>query len=140
MSRVGTLLVVVLLLAGTLVLAPGGVGPVRAAGAASDPVLMAAGDIADCNQPFDEATAALINKVPAATVAMLGDGAYPTGDLATYNRCYGPSWGQFKDRTHPTPGNHDYAVGPKRQSAPDYFDYFGLAAGDPTKGFSGFSS
>jgi hypothetical protein len=41
MSRVGTLLVVVLLLAGTLVLAPGGVGPVRAAGAASDPVLMA---------------------------------------------------------------------------------------------------
>jgi hypothetical protein len=135
MARVRTLLVVALLLAGTLVLAPSGFRPVRAAGPASDPVLIAAGDIGDCNQPYDEATAAMINKVPAATVAMLGDGAYPTGDLATYNQCYGPSWGQFKDRTHPAPGNHDYAVGPKRQSAPGYFDYFGAAAGDPTKGF-----
>ncbi|HEV7865456.1 MAG TPA: metallophosphoesterase, partial [Acidimicrobiia bacterium] len=124
----------VLLLAATLVLSPGGLRPVPAA-AASDPVLIAAGDIADCNQPYDEATAALVNKVPDATVAMLGDGAYPTGDLATYNQCYGPSWGQFKDRTRPAPGNHDYAVGPKRQSAPGYFDYFGSSAGDPTKGF-----
>jgi hypothetical protein len=135
MPRVRTLLVAVLLLAGTPVAVSAGLQPARAAGPASDPVLMAAGDIADCNTPYDEATAALVNKVPAATVAMLGDGAYPTGDLATYNQCYGPSWGQFKDRTHPAPGNHDYAVGPKRQSAPGYFDYFGSAAGDATKGF-----
>jgi hypothetical protein len=112
------------------------VHPFRSAQAnATDPVLMAAGDIADCNTPYDEATAALINKEPSATVAMLGDGAYPYGDLNTYNQCYGPSWGQFKDRTRPTPGNHDYAVGPKRQSAPGYFGYFGAAAGDPSQGF-----
>jgi Calcineurin-like phosphoesterase len=115
------------------------VQPLRTAQASpGDPVLMAAGDIADCNTPYDEATAALINKEPAATVAMLGDGAYPYGDLNTYNQCYGPSWGQFKDRTRPTPGNHDYAVGPKRQSAPGYFAYFGAVAGDPSQGYSSY--
>src|SRR3954466_2388255 len=66
---------------------------------------------------------------------MLGDGVYPTGDLNTYNQRYGPSWGQFKDATRPTPGNHDYAAGTHRQTAPDYFDYFGSAAGDPTQGY-----
>jgi len=102
---------------------------------AGDPVLMAAGDVADCNTPYDEATAQLINEEPSATVAMLGDGVYPTGDLNTYNQCYGPSWGQFRNRTRPTPGNHDYAVGTKRQSAPGYFGYFGAAAGDPSQGY-----
>ncbi|HVW34307.1 MAG TPA: metallophosphoesterase, partial [Acidimicrobiia bacterium] len=102
---------------------------------AADPVLIAAGDVADCSTPYDEATAALINQEPSATVALLGDGAYPTGDLNSYNQCYGPSWGQFKDRTRPTPGNHDYAAGTHRQSAPGYFDYFGASAGDPNQGF-----
>ena len=96
---------------------------------------MAAGDVADCNTPYDEATAQLIEKEPSATVALLGDGVYPTGDVNTYNQCYGPFWGQFKDRTRPTPGNHDYAAGTKRQTAPGYFDYFGAAAGDPSQGF-----
>ena len=110
--------------------------PARAS--AGDPVLMAAGDVADCNPPYDEATAALINKEPSATVAMLGDGVYPTGDLNTYNQCYGPSWGQFKDRTRPTPGNHDYAAGTHRQSAPGYFAYFGAAAGDPSQSYDSY--
>jgi hypothetical protein len=105
------------------------------AAASSDPVLMAAGDIGDCNRPGKEATAAIVNGVPSATVAMLGDGAYPVGDLQTYNQCYGPTWGQFKDRTRPAPGNHDYAAGDHRQTAPGYFDYFGAAAGDPAQGF-----
>src|SRR2546421_436475 len=35
----------------------------------------------------------------------------------------------------PAPGNHDYAAGLHRQTAPGYFDYFGAAAGDPTQGF-----
>jgi hypothetical protein len=111
------------------------VHPRQSAQAAADPVVMAAGDVADCNTPYDESTAQLISKEPSATVAMLGDGVYPTGDVNTYNQCYGPSWGQFKDRTRPTPGNHDYAAGTKRQTAPGYFDYFGASAGDPTQGF-----
>src|SRR2546421_4967561 len=99
------------------------------------PVLLAAGDIWDCNRPGKEATASIVNGVPSATVAMLGDGAYPVGDLATYQQCYDPTWGQFKARTRPAPGNHDYAAGLHRQTAPGYFDYFGAAAGDPTQGF-----
>jgi hypothetical protein len=114
----------------------GGRSPFSAQAAApGDPILMAAGDVADCARLGDEGTAALVNAVPSATVAMLGDGAYPHGDLKTYGDCYGPSWGHFKDRTRPAPGNHDYAVGLNRQSAPGYFDYFGGAAGDPTQGF-----
>ncbi|MGH9022052.1 MAG: metallophosphoesterase family protein, partial [Acidimicrobiia bacterium] len=113
-------------------------GP-RSAVAAADPVLLAAGDVAQCSQAGDEQTGGLIQHQlgidPSATVAMLGDGAYPQGDLATYQQCYDPSWGVFKASTRPTPGNHDYAVGPNRQSAPGYFDYFGAAAGDPTQGF-----
>ena len=34
--------------------------PVRAI--AADPVLMAAGDVADCNTPYDEATAQLVTR------------------------------------------------------------------------------
>ena len=57
-----------------------------------DPVLLAAGDVAKCDSQGDEATAALIESrlAPNVTVAMLGDGAYPDGDLAHYQSCYDP--------------------------------------------------
>src|SRR4051812_22143349 len=94
-----------------------------------DPVLLAAGDIAKCDSPGDEATAALVESRldPATHVAMLGDGAYPDGDLAHYQDCYDPSWGRFKDRTRPSTGNHEYANAATKQ-AEGYFDYFGAAA------------
>jgi hypothetical protein len=107
-------------------------GPFRTAEAVDpagpDPVLYAAGDIARCDAPNDEATAAIVKAGlaanPNSAVAMLGDGAYPGGTLDEYNTCYGPAWGQFLDKTLPTPGNHDYGktAGPR---APGYVGYFG---------------
>jgi calcineurin-like phosphoesterase family protein len=102
-----------------------------------DPVLLAAGDVAKCDSPGDEATADLVASRlgdPAARVAMLGDGAYPDGDFAHYRDCYEPSWGRFKDRTRPSTGNHEYANAATKQ-AEGYFDYWGEAAGPRPQGY-----
>jgi acid phosphatase type 7 len=92
--------------------------------------LLAAGDIGSCPSPSDEQTAALITHLDGA-VATLGDNAYRSGSTAEFRQCYDPSWGKFKDRTHPAPGNHDYDTA----GASGYFGYFGAAAGDPGKGY-----
>ncbi|HSB39651.1 MAG TPA: metallophosphoesterase [Gaiellaceae bacterium] len=88
------------------------------------PVLLAAGDVGSCNSGGDEATAALLGGVPA-TVAALGDLAYPKGTADEFASCYDPSWGRFRPSTRPAAGNHDYAT----PGAAAYFDYFGAAAG-----------
>jgi hypothetical protein len=93
-----------------------------------DPVLVGAGDIASCRSTGDEATAGLLAGIDG-TVATFGDNAYPKGTDADFAECYEPSWGQFKARTLPSPGNHE-AVG-----SSGYFDYFGAAAGEPGKGY-----
>jgi hypothetical protein len=112
--------------------------PARAAAGPGDHVLLAAGDIAKCDAPGDEATAALVSNElaanPAASVAMLGDGAYPDGDLAHYHQCYEPTWGKFKAATRPSTGNHEYATAATRQ-AEGYFDYWGPAAGPRPQGY-----
>jgi hypothetical protein len=95
------------------------------------PVVVAAGDIADCAREDDEATARLVEGIDGATVATLGDNAYPKGTDANFAECYEPSWGQFKARTMPSPGNHEYET----PGASGYFDYFGTAAGDPGEGY-----
>jgi hypothetical protein len=56
---------------------------------------------------------------------MLGDATYPRGAPAEFANCYAPTWGKFRERTLPTPGNHEYATA----GAKGYFDYFGAAAG-----------
>ena len=95
-------------------------------------VVVAAGDIADCSSKGDEATARLVESIDdRATVLAVGDLAYQHGTAEEFAECYDPTWGQFKERTRPIPGNHDY--GPKGASA--YFKYFGHAAGDPHKGY-----
>ena len=77
----------------------------------------AAGDIADCRQrgwAYTGAaqTAALIAgelaDKPDAAVLSLGDHTYPSGLAAEFRDCYAPTWGRFKERTYPTPGNHEY--------------------------------
>src|SRR5215217_3582159 len=105
-----------------------------------DPVLLAAGDIAQCTSQNDEATAALLGNMPGATVATLGDNAYLHGTEQDYQNCYHPSWGLYKAQTRPTPGNHEYDTA--GASGYYYFNYFreellsfGTAAGDPTKGY-----
>jgi calcineurin-like phosphoesterase family protein/PASTA domain-containing protein/Big-like domain-containing protein len=96
-----------------------------------DPILLAAGDIAGCDSQGDEATAAILDGYPDATVAIPGDLAYPDGSAANFANCYEPSWGRHKARTSPTPGNHEYHT----PGATPYFDYFGAAAGDRGKGW-----
>jgi len=96
----------------------------------SSETLIAAGDIGDCSSPWDEATAALVGD-PQATVAALGDLAYEDGTLAEFNSCYQPSWGAFKARTRPAPGNHEYGTG----NASGYFSYWGAVAGNPAQGW-----
>jgi hypothetical protein len=122
-----------------------------AAAAAADPVIAAAGDIAcdpgvswfnggngtptDCQQ---KATASLLTGVDA--VLPLGDNQYNCGGASTWAQSYDPSWGQQKAISRPVPGNHEYLTsgGTDCSTAPDargYFQYFGTAAGDPTKGY-----
>ena len=96
-----------------------------------DPVLVGAGDIAGCDSPGDEATAALIDHIPG-TVFTAGDNAYVNGTADEFAKCYEPTWGRFKDRTMPAPGNHEYQSDP---TAAGYYGYFGPAAGDPAKGY-----
>jgi hypothetical protein len=98
--------------------------------APGEEVLLAAGDIAECDEPGDEATEAILAQ-QAGTVAMLGDGAYPDGSAQEYTDCYDPSWGRHKDRTRPVTGNHDYV----EMGAPGYFGYFGARAGEAGKGY-----
>ena len=96
-------------------------------------VLLGAGDIGECGIPWAPKTAALIDTIPG-TVFTLGDNAYPYGRDIDYANCYAPSWGKFKKRTHPVPGNHDYqenlpSTDPDT-TARGYFGYFGVAAGN----------
>ncbi len=93
-------------------------------------VLVGAGDIASCESEGDEATAALLDGLEG-TVFTLGDNAYPDGTAQDFERCYAPSWGRHRQRTRPTPGNHEY----HSANAGPYFDYFGAAAGEPGKGY-----
>ena len=94
-------------------------------------VLVGAGDIADCSDLTGaEGTAALLGRIPG-TIFAAGDLAYPDGSAEQFAKCYGPTWGRYKDRTRPAPGNHEFRSG----GATPYFDYFGAAAGDPGKGY-----
>jgi hypothetical protein len=95
----------------------------------SDPVLLAAGDIANCTSGA-VATAALLDTLPG-TIATLGDNAYESGSASEFANCYEPTWGRHKARTHPAVGDHEYET----PHASGYYDYFGSAAGDPSKGY-----
>ena len=98
-------------------------GAIDSAKADSSPgetwTVFAAGDIAMPSGGADEANAAIIKAGIAqdpdhTRVLMLGDGAYPDGSYQTYLDQYDKTsngdngWGDFKDRTYPAPGNHDY--------------------------------
>jgi hypothetical protein len=98
--------------------------------ATGDPVLVGAGDISDCSNDNDEATSKLLDGI-GGTVFTTGDNAYRNGKDAEFKDCYDPTWGRHKARTKPTPGNHDYHTA----GASGYFNYFGAAAGDPSKGY-----
>jgi acid phosphatase type 7 len=104
----------------------------------------AAGDIADCRYRFPAdsgaaQTAALIAqglaRDPNAAVLTLGDNTYPVGLPAEFDTCYAPTWGRFKARTFPVPGNHEYYT----QGAPGYYAYFSDHAGPAQRGYYSFT-
>jgi acid phosphatase type 7 len=68
--------------------------------------LVGAGDIGRCDDRSDTKTARLLGRI-AGTVFTLGDHAYPDGTRAQFRNCYDPTWGNYRERTRPTPGNHD---------------------------------
>ena len=98
-------------------------------------ILIAAGDIAQCDNPNDESTAAVVKRL-AGTVTVLGDNAYENGSATDYAKCYGESWGAFKSRTMPSVGNHEYQT----SGARGYYNYFGAAAGERGKGYYSYDA
>jgi len=106
--------------------------------AAPAPVILAAGDIGDCDRTSDDATGALLDTIPG-TVMPLGDNAYVSGTPSEYANCYDPAWGRVKNRTRPVPGNHDYYNPGPTKNADGYFGYFGAAAGPDKKGYYDFT-
>ena len=77
------------------------------------------------------ATSDLLVGAGYAAVLLLGDIQYEDGTFSKFTASYDPSWGRVKSITKPAPGNHEYQSG----AANGYFQYFGSAAGDPTKGY-----
>jgi acid phosphatase type 7 len=126
-GRSATVIIVTLL----AILLAFGCAPERPPRHPSGEVIVAAGDIANCSSEGDEETARLVGDIDGATVLTLGDNAYPDGTTEDFRECYEPTWGQLKERTRPTPGNHEYET----EGARGYFDYFGEAAGDPEEGY-----
>jgi acid phosphatase type 7 len=84
-------------------------------------VVAAAGDVAglDDYRTGAERTAELISAARPEAVLALGDLAYEEGTAAEFADAYDSTWGEFKDITAPTPGNHEY-----RSEGKGYFDYF----------------
>jgi len=93
-------------------------------------VLAGAGDIAHPGLE-DFQTAALLDAIDPDVVFTLGDNAYEDGTPDQFAAWYEPTWGRFKAKTRPAPGNHDY----RTPGAAGYFGYFGARAGDPATGY-----
>ena len=111
--------------------APVAGAPPHAAVAPRPVVIGAAGDVACASEPapsdrpdscqYDD-TADLLDGLTA--VLVLGDSQYESGDYDAYVKYYGPTWGRYRTRTFPAPGNHEYTEDPN--AVPNgYFRYFG---------------
>jgi 3',5'-cyclic AMP phosphodiesterase CpdA len=87
-------------------------------------VVAAAGDISPRSLGHQRGTARLVQRIDPAKVLALGDLQYPRGAYADFRNYYEPTWGRFKAKTLPTPGNHEYVT----PNAAGYFRYFGDAA------------
>jgi hypothetical protein len=116
--------------------------------AAAPVIIVAAGDIA-CDPAYpdfnagagtavgchEQATSDLVGTIKPKVVLALGDIQYVHGTAANYAASYDPTWGRFKDITHPVLGNHEGGEGGTNTT---YFDYFGQSAGDRTQGYYSF--
>ena len=97
----------------------------------SVPVLVGAGDVADCRNGGSRATAAILDTIRG-TIFVAGDVAYATKkNRDPLRTCYAPTWGRHLSRTRPSPGNHEYQDG----RADRYFAFFGDKAGPRPGGY-----
>jgi 3',5'-cyclic AMP phosphodiesterase CpdA len=80
-------------------------------------------------------TADLITAYAPTAVFALGDEQYEHGELANFQTYYQASWGAFKSKTYPVPGNHEYET----PGASGYYQYFGSRAGSSSKGYYSFN-
>jgi hypothetical protein len=102
------------------------------------PTLAAAGDIAcppslsrtstRCRQAD---TAGVVRRLDPDVVAAVGDLQYDRGALSDFRRAYARTWGTFRARTRPAPGNHEYAT----RGGAGYFAYWGARAGGRGRGW-----
>ncbi|WFE59086.1 DNRLRE domain-containing protein [Micromonospora sp. WMMD712] len=94
-------------------------------------VLLNGGDISACSTTGAAQTAQIVAREPGTVMA--GGDLTDSGTADQLANCYGPTWGQFKDRTKPILGNHDYLTA----NAKPTFDYFGPVL-PPGKGYYSF--
>jgi hypothetical protein len=97
--------------------------PSRAAQVA-DPTVAAAGDISPPRTAAQAETARLVLRLDPTRVLAVGDLQYPRGELDDFRRYYDKTWGRFKARTRPVPGNHEYMT----PGAQGYVAYWGALA------------
>lgn len=73
-------------------------------------------------------------------VLAIGDTQYECGALSAFHASYSESWGRVKSITSPIPGDEEYGIGSGcgGATASGYFDYFGAAAGERSKGYYSF--
>jgi hypothetical protein len=109
-----------------------------------DPMIAAAGDIAcdpastsfnggngTTNNCRQKAVSDLFVGKNFTAVLALGDTQYQDGSLTKFQQSFDPSWGRAKSIIRPAVGNHEYLTA----GASGYYNYFGDAAGDATKGY-----
>lgn len=110
-----------------------------------DVTIIAAGDIAVCDALHRaEWTARLVEKLlnkSDAIVITLGDNSNNDGKPEEYRNCFEPTWGRFKKKIRPAPGNHDdYDERPGLgHGGAAYYDYFGEQAGPSRLGYYSFN-
>jgi acid phosphatase type 7 len=112
------------------------------------PVVMAAGGIA-CS-PYhpsfqdgagtltacrERATSDLAMEASPTALLALGDVQYGSGSLADYQASFDRSWGRLRSVLYAVPGHQEQEAG----KADMYYAYFGLAAGQPGKGYYSFN-
>lgn len=95
-------------------------------------VILTAGDIVSCGEPGAALTAQIV--AGEAGTVMAGGDLTGHGTAQELTDCYDPTWGQFKNRTKPILGNHDYLV----SGAVPTFNYFGPVL-PPGRGYYSFN-
>lgn len=96
--------------------------------------VIAVGDIGMCSERATVArTAALVDRFPG-PLLLAGDLAYMHGSIQNFQECFDPSWGRFRDRWRPVPGNHEYETA----FAAGFRQYFGDSGGTNGRTFYSF--